>query len=84
MRPCDIKQGTVYRLKNSPTYGYVKVLCVLKPKQKLFYKDFYGYFRNDENKNNFYIVRVIHSIDRNFDFGIMRDFKPTELIKDNK
>jgi hypothetical protein len=29
MRVEDIKQDEVYRLKNSPNYGFIKVLCVI-------------------------------------------------------
>jgi hypothetical protein len=82
MRACDIKQGEIYRLKSSPNYGYIKVFCILKPKQALFYKDFNGNYRNDKNENKIIIVRGIHSVDKNFDFGIIRDFKPVNIIKE--
>jgi hypothetical protein len=82
MRACDIKQGEVYRLKSSPLYRYVKVLCIVNPKKTVFYKDFNGHYRIDKNKNNFIIVRGIHSVDKNFNFGIMRDFKPVDIIND--
>ena len=81
MRACDIEQGGVYRLKSSPNYGYVKVLCVLKPKQEITYMDFNGNFRTDNNENNKTIVRCVHSSDTNFDFGIIRNVTPSEIVK---
>jgi hypothetical protein len=84
MRACDIKQGEVYRLKSSPTDGYIKVFCVLKPKQSIFYRDFNGIYRYDKNQNTESIVRCIHSVNKSFDFGVVRDFKPSDIIKNKE
>ena len=81
LRHTDIKQGEIYRLKSSPKYGFVKVLCVLKPKQTLFYKSCEGDFRADKNESSIIIVRCIHSANKCFGFGLIRDFKPKEIIK---
>lgn len=81
MRACDIKPGEIYRLKSSPRYGYIKVLCVLKPGQSLDYKDFDGDWRHDENKNKRIIVKCLRSIDKTFVFGFVRSFAPSEIIK---
>jgi hypothetical protein len=32
MRVCDIEVGSIYRLKSSPNYGFIKVLSIVKPK----------------------------------------------------
>lgn len=80
MRACDIKQGEVYRLKSSLDYGYIKVLCFLKPRQILYYNDFNGVFRADTNKNGVIIVRALYSPDKDFTFGFVRDFIPREIL----
>ena len=80
MRFNDIKQGGFYRLKSSPDYGYIKILCVLKPKETKTYLTFDGSYRTDTNMNNFCIVRCIHSSNKDFSFGLIRDFKPKDII----
>ena len=82
MRASDIERGGVYGIKSSPNYGYIKVFCVLKPKERLCYKSFTGTYRTDINTNNVIIVRCLHSTVLNFDFGIVRDLLPREIIKE--
>lgn len=80
MRACDINRGCIYRLKSSPNYGYIKVFCVLKPKETLTYKAFDGSYRTDTNKNNFIIVRCAHSSNQDFSFYLIRDFRPRDIV----
>jgi hypothetical protein len=80
MRAKDIKQNEVYRLKSSPNYGYVKVLCVLNPKQCLVYKDFRGFYQNDTNPQNYILVKCIHSCNKDFSFGLIKWFRPIDII----
>ena len=62
--------GESYRHKDHPTYCYAKVIKVLKPKE-------------DENSLNKIIVKCEYSQDKNGAFGIIKYFKPSDLIKEN-
>jgi len=82
MRAIDIKEGEIYRLKSSPNFGYIKVIKVLKARQKLLcYIDFKGDYHCDENKNPFIVVKCLHSTDTNFNFAFVRLFRPANIIK---
>jgi hypothetical protein len=69
MRAQDIVIGKSYRFKEHPTYGYVKALEVLKPKQR-------------ENTKPYIIVKCEHTINKNDSFGFIRYFRPVEFIKE--
>lgn len=80
MKVSNIKQNEVYRLKTSPNYGFVKCICVLPARTEV------SYFENnikkyEKNSLNYCVVKCIHSSNDNFDFGLIRYFKPNELIK---
>jgi hypothetical protein len=73
MRPQDLKIGKVYRLRTSPNYGYVKVLEIIRPKEK-------------ENPHTYSVAKVQHSV-RKEDlvfglWGFIRYFRPCELIEE--
>lgn len=68
MRTQDIVIGDHYRLRDSPNYGYVKAMEILKPKQK-------------PNTNNYLVVKVEHTVNKNDLFGFIRYFKPADIIK---
>lgn len=68
MRAKDIKIGKTYRLKSSPSYGYIKAVEVLPPKTR-------------ENIKNCILVKFIHSCNDDFRFGAMRYFKPVDVIE---
>lgn len=82
MRAKDIKQGEIYRLKDQPNYGYIKVICVLKPKERLFFKDLDGFYRFEKNDLNKIVVKAMLSTSKDFEFGFIRSFLPREIIKD--
>ncbi len=69
MRAQDIVLGEHYRLKDSPFYGYVKVLKVLKKNE-------------EENNKPYSIVKVEHTVEKNDKVGIIRYFRPPDLIKE--
>jgi hypothetical protein len=70
VRPQDLKIGKVYRLRTSPNYGYVKVLEIIRPKEK-------------ENPHTYSVAKVQHS-DRKEDFtwSFIRYFRPCDLIEE--
>lgn len=67
MRASDIKISDILILPKSPQ-GYLKVVEVLKPKQK-------------ENYNTYTVVKCILSTSLNFEFGYIKYFKPSDLEK---
>ena len=68
MRACDIKINEIYRHKDHPRYAFIKALKVLRPKQ-------------DENTLNRIVVKCAFSTDTNFDFALIKYFKPSDLLK---
>ena len=82
MRACDLVEGESYRLKYTPTYGWVRVLKVLKPKQDLYYTDVDNKSQHDINPKPYIIVKCEHSVCKNDTFGFIRYFKPVDIIKE--
>lgn len=68
MRPQDIKIGEYYRLKSSPDYGFVKAIEIISAKDK----------RNPTTRK---IVKCEHTVHKNDNYGFMRYFEPSDLIK---
>lgn len=68
MKPSAIVIGESYRLKDHPNYCWAKVVKVLKPKEQ-------------ENTNNFIVVKCEYSTYKNDDFGLIKYFKPVDLVK---
>jgi hypothetical protein len=68
MRPQDIKIGEYYRHKSTPNYGWAKTIKVLKP---------------HEGKNilNHIIVECEWTVSKGDLFGLIKYFKPSDLIK---
>ena len=71
MRSKDIEIGKYYRLKNSPEYGYIKIISILNP-------------REGENTNNFIVVKCEHTVMKGDLFGFIRYFKPCNIIREWK
>tara|TARA_R110002096_G_scaffold66306_1_gene161387 strand:- start:32874 stop:33104 length:231 start_codon:yes stop_codon:yes gene_type:complete len=67
MKAKDIVIGESYRHKDHPTYAWAKAVKVLKPKQ-------------DENPHNRIIVKCEYSVDKNPKFGLIKYFKPSDLL----
>lgn len=68
MRPQDIVINKHYRLRDSPNYGYVKAIEILKPK-------------TSRNPQTYTVVMCEHTVNKNDLIGFMRIFRPGDLIK---
>jgi hypothetical protein len=68
MKASDLKIGQSYRHKDHPNYCFAKVVKVLKPKQ-------------DENPHNRIIVKCEYTQNRNEYFGLIKYFRPSDLVK---
>ena len=69
MRAKDIIVNTYYRFKDHPNYSFARALIVLKPKT-------YG------NSNPFIVVKCEHVVNVGDTFGMVRYFRPRDLIKE--
>jgi hypothetical protein len=71
MRTQDIYIGKYYRHKDTPKYGWAKVIKILKPNQ-------------EENKgNSFIVVKCEWSVGWNDLFGMIKYFRPRDLFKES-
>jgi len=68
MRARDLVVDEHYRHKNQPTYCWAKVIKVLGPKE-------------GENPHNRIIVKCEYSMRKNDSFGLIKYFKPSDLVK---
>lgn len=68
MRAKDIIIGHNYRHKTNPNYAWAKPLQILKPKEGI-------------NTNGYIVVKCEWSVDKNGSFGMIKYFKPYDLIK---
>jgi len=69
MRIQDIKIGEYYRLRSSPTYGYLKAISIIKPKTGI-------------NINTFMVIECEHTVYKNDSFGFIKYYKPCDLLKE--
>ncbi len=79
MRAKDINKGEIYRLKDSPRYGYIKVICVVPAKSG----HFVGFERIHEQiqKKPYITVKCFHIIRKNDEDGYTRYFRPRDIVK---
>ena len=68
MRVKDIIIGAFYRVKPNNTYGWIRPKEILKPKQA-------------PNTHNYIIVKCEYVINKSDTCGIIKYFKPTDIIK---
>ena len=68
MRADKIKKDDILRHRTSINYSYYKVEKILKPKQ-------------EENTNSFIVVKCLHSVDKNFNFALIKYIRPCDLVK---
>jgi len=68
MRAKDIKIGEFYRIKPNLNYTWIKPIAILKPKQS-------------PNTNNFIIVKCEHVINKDDICGLIKYYKPVNIIK---
>lgn len=71
MRPQDIIIGETYRLRSNPNYSYVKALEVIAG-------------RTGVNIHGYKIVKCEHTISKDDSFGLIRYFRPIDMVKDTK
>ncbi len=69
MRSQDIEIGVSYRHRNNPNYSYAKVLEVVPPKTGV-------------NTHGYSICKCEWSVGKNDNFGMIKHFRPVDLIKD--
>ena len=67
MRAINLVIDESYRHKDNPTYCFVKVIRILKPKEA-------------ENTLNRIIVKCEYSQNKDDNFGLIKYFKPSDLI----
>jgi hypothetical protein len=80
VRTQDIEIGRYYRLRDSPDYGYVKVLEIVRPVKK---SSFAFKMRTLEERSiKGVVVKCEHTIHKNDSFGFIRYFRPTDLVKE--
>lgn len=69
MRIKDIVIGKYYRHKKHPNYCYARVLKILKPHEL-------------ENTNSYTVVKCEWIVSKQSTFGILKYFRPEDLIED--
>ena len=75
MRTQDIKIGETYRHRTSPDYGYAKAIEIIKPKPKYLQKT------EIDKQIKYTVVKCKWSIYKNDTFGLIKYFRPCDLIK---
>jgi hypothetical protein len=68
MRIKDIVIGKTYRLKSSPSYGYLKALEIIPPRQHI-------------KHNNFVVIKCEHTVNKNDTIGFIRYFRPINIAQ---
>jgi hypothetical protein len=68
MRASDLIIGESYRHKEHPDYCWARVVKILKPKE-------------EENPHNRIIVKCEYSVGIGDSFGLIKYFKPSDLVK---
>ncbi|MCK4812341.1 MAG: hypothetical protein KAT14_00230 [Candidatus Marinimicrobia bacterium] len=67
VRPQDIKIGEHYRFRAHPNYSYAKAIEVIPAKTGI-------------NTHSYKVVKCEHIINKNDTIGIIRYFRPVDLI----
>ena len=81
MRAKDIKVGEFYRLKSAPEYGYIRPILIIPKKSKTV-----GFESIPEeiSKLPYITVKCEHTLRKSDMFGLIRYFKPVDIIKDGE
>ena len=80
MRTQDIVIGETYRHKDHPNYAYAKALKIIRPMAD--YKKKYLDLTEDEKKIKVVCVKCEWTLSKNASFGLIKYFKPSDLVKD--
>jgi hypothetical protein len=67
MRLQDIKIGEYYRHKEHPNYAWAKAIKVCPPHSGI-------------NNNNYFAIECEWTIDKNDTFGLIKYFRPQDLV----
>jgi hypothetical protein len=81
MRPDKIVLGRLYRLKSSPTYGYVRPVEIIRPgtyRMKEFAK------KKGIAPFKFIVVKCEHTVHKNDTIVFIRYFRPVDIIDCNE
>jgi hypothetical protein len=68
MRADKLTIGKSYRHKDNKSYGWAKVIKILKPKEC-------------ENTQGYIIVKCEWSVDKDSSFGMIKYFRPSNLVE---
>lgn len=81
MRTQDIVIGETYRHRDHPNYAYAKALKIIRPMAK--FKQQYAYDLSDDEKAvKTVCVKCEWTINKNDSFGLIKYFRPCDLVKD--
>jgi len=78
MRAQDIKIGEWYRLKSSPTYGYIKALIVIPSKSTVIGCE---RIHPEISKLSYITVKCLHSINMDDRFCLIKYFRPRDILQ---
>lgn len=80
MRTQDIIIGETYRHRNNLSYGYANALKIIKPMAQ--YKQKYAGLTEEEKTVKVVCVRCEWTLSKNDTFGVIKHFRPCDLVKD--
>ena len=80
MRTQDIVIGETYRHRSHPNYAYAKVLKIIRPVPEYKKKYMFGLTKEELNVKTV-IVKCEWTINKNDPFGLIKYFRPCDLIK---
>jgi len=81
MRIQDIVIGETYRQKDNPHYAYAKALKIIRPLAKFKQKSAYDLTEEEKNMTSV-CVKCEWTIRKNDSFGLIKYFRPCDLVKD--
>ena len=80
MRTQDVVIGETYRHRDNLSFGYAKAIKIIKPMAK--YKQQYAGLTDDEKAIKTVCVKCEWTISKNASFGMIKYFRPCDLVKD--
>jgi hypothetical protein len=83
MRTQDIVIGETYRHRDHPNYAYAKALKILRPIPEFKKKLAYGLTEEEKNVK-VVCVKCEWSPCKNDTFGMIKYFRPCDLVRDEK
>lgn len=80
MRTQDIVIGETYRHRDHPNYAYAKALKIIRPMAKD--KQRHAGLTDDEKSIKTVCVKCEWTLSKNDSFGLIKYFRPCDLMKD--